>query len=336
MRTHYLATWILVATAAGCSMPGFGGKSYRTAQHGQPNQNAIARSAPPVKQASFTEKVTGMIPGMSGKKQKMPSAGKPNHQNDPISLGFQSGAPSHELYLSMAKLSDQGGNVPHARAMYNKALSMAPNDRDALLGLARLEDREGRFDVAVRIYQHAASMYPRDAKVLNDLALCHARQGQLVPSLQLLDRVVHLEPKKALYRNNIAKVLVEMNRVDDAVNHLTAVHPPGVAQYNMGVLLNQRGRQQEAIRFLTAATHIDPQLQPAAAMLAQLRGPAPNSVANDGVLPTPMMRTAAATGPGMTYPSTGMTARRPLPVSFPAETARVPVANSPSQLPPVK
>ena len=338
MRKHWLATWMLVAAATGCAMPGMGGSAYRTAQQDRPQQQIMAKKAPPVKQASFTEQLTGMIPGMSSKKPEAQLVKAPaNHQNDPISLGFGKQKPTPDLFLSMAKLSDQAGNVQHARSMYQRALSMEPNNRDALLGLARLEDREGRFNIAVQIYRRTASMYPQDAQVLNDLALCHARQGQLVPSLQLLDRVVHLKPEKALYRNNIAKVLVEMNRVEDAVTHLAVVHPPAVAQYNMAVLLQQRGRNAEAVRFLTAATHIDPRFQAARNLLVQLQGSAPSQLANDGVLPTPMARTASASSAhGTPYPSTGMTSQRPLPVAFPAESAQVPAGTSPALLPPVR
>ena len=127
-----------------------------------------------------------------------------------------------------------------------------------------------------------------------------------------------------------------MNREDDALSQLSAVHPPAVAQYNIGILSHQCGQTDNAIRFLTAATHIDPQLQAAGEMLRQLQVSAPNQIANDGILPTPMARTASAAVPGAPYPSTGMTSRRPLPVSFPSETAQVPAGNSPMLLPPVR
>lgn len=322
-------------------MPGFPGMPWQTAQQSRPQPQRQLAAQPAPQGPSFPQKLTGMIPGMPGAPTATPdpAAPKTNPQTDPIALGYPSGPPTAELYLSMAQMSDQKGNTEHARSMYQRALSIEPKNLNALLGLARLEDRADRFQAAVGVYRQAMRMHPQNAKVLNDLALCHARNGELAPALQLLDRATRLQPAKALYRNNIAKVLIETNRIDEAVSHLAAVHPPAIAQYNMGVMLDERGRTAEAIRFLTAATHIDSKLKPAHAMLSKLQGTAATPRPDDGILPTPMTAPAtatASTSPGSPYPSTGMTSQRPLPVAFPSTASRVPMGSSPTSLPPVQ
>ncbi len=168
-------------------------------------------------------------------------------------------------------MSDQGGNVAHARAMYQKALSIDSKNLDAELGLARLEDREGNLQVALQTYQQAVKEHPEDARPLNDLALCHARCGQMQSSLQLLDQAVRMNPDKQLYRNNIAKVLIELNQTDAAVSHMSAVYEPAVANYNMAVLLQERGRSAEAVPF-SAASAAKPQMTEANNLLASLTG----------------------------------------------------------------
>ena len=338
MKLQSLTSWALVVAVAGCAMPGIPGVPYRMA--GQPRESSqVARKAPPAKAAgtSWTEKFTAMIPGSksSASKQAKPAA-TPDRRNDPISLDFPSGPPTSELFLSMAHLSDRGGNVAHARSMYRQALSLQSDNLEALLGLARLEDREGRLDEALKLYQQAAAAHPQNAKALNDLGLCYARSGQFPASIRSLDQAVRLQPEKALYRNNIAKVLTQVDRVDEAVAHLSKVHQPAIAHYNMGVLLEQRGKTVQAIHFLTAASHIDPQLQPAHALLAELRGGAPGPAANDGVLPTPMAPASygqsMAVGPR--YSSTTTSPQQAQP--FPAETAQVPQGYSPVTLPPIR
>ncbi len=330
--------WTLIA-ATGCAMPKIPGLPLRwSPKTQQSNQMAAAKAPAAGQNPSFTQRVTSFlhIPGAKSPQSNAAAQAtrqKAQQKHDPISLGFASGPPTPELYLSMAEISDRGSNADHARSMYQRALSMEPNNLDALLGLARLEDREGRMDVALKVYQQAVAAHPQDAKALNDLALCHARNGQLPASLQLLDQAIRLQPDKALYRNNIAKVLVEMNRVDEAKSHLSAVHPPAIADYNMGVLLQQRGRTQEAILFLTAATHIDPQLQAARKLLVELQGNTSVLASNDSVLPTPLAQDYFLTG---TVPTGNQTAQRPQPQSFPAETAQVPLGHSPMSLPPVR
>jgi Tfp pilus assembly protein PilF len=194
--------------------------------------------------------------------------------HDPIALG-NNVAPSAGLLTHLAGISCASGNVPQARAMYQKALSMEPKNLDALLGAARMEDREGRMDVAVMLYERAAAAYPNNPTVMNDLGLCLARQGDLPAAEQALARAVQLVPAKPLYRNNIAKVQVEMNRLDAAMNNLAAIAPPAVVNYNMGALLCQRGRPAEAEQFLAAAIAVDPRMEPARMLLAELGAGAP-------------------------------------------------------------
>ncbi|NOY42019.1 MAG: tetratricopeptide repeat protein [Planctomycetes bacterium] len=340
MRSYWYFFLTYVAVTTGCTSGGFpGGSTVAQQSFRQQAPMASMQTAGP-KTPGFTQRVassiSSVIPGM-GTKAETPEP--PSTKLDPISLGFASGPPNAELYMSMAELSDRGGNADHARSMYQKSLSIEPNHRDALLGLARLEDRQGRMNDALRIYQQAAVAHPRDAKVLNDLALCYARTGQFAASAELLNQASLIQPQKKLYRNNFAKVLIEMNRVDEAISQLAVVHPPAIVQYNVGVLLNERGRTGEAVRFLTAATHIDPQLQAASTLLAQISGSAnqlaqtPNPAANDNILPTPMMpATQTATLP---YPTTNAPAQ-PAYQAMPAETAQVPVSEMPVLLPPVR
>ncbi len=349
MRKQWWTVGALIA-AAGCAGTGFPGTQHFAQNSGPQNlgqQSQLAASLPQgpaaTQNASWTQRITSkFVPGSAPQptqQNQTAAAAQANRQKlDPISLGFAAGPPNAELYLSMAQLSDRGGNTQHARTMYQRTIAMEPDNLDALLGLARLEDRQGNLDEALKIYHQAAMAHSENAMALNDLALCFARKGNLNASLQLLDQAVRLQPQKPLYRNNIAKVLTELKRIDDAVSHLAAVHPPAIAQYNMGVLLHQRNRTEEAVRFLTAATHIDPQLQPAKDLLAEVSGGSTTLAANDPVLPTPMQQPgyAPASGAQTPYPSTGITSNRPLPQSMPGETAQVPVGNSPVLLPPVR
>lgn len=256
MRSFWIWNLTLLISATGCAMPGT-------------QKNALQ---PPAQQTSWTDKMTAPFAALAPKKK--PEAGNSANSKvvDPISLAVDTGPPSPALYVSMAQLSDQGGNSSHARAMYQRALATDQKNLDAMLGLARLEDREGNLQVAVQHYQQAVNTYPEDARPLNDLGLCYARSGQMQASLECLDRAVRLKPDKQLYRNNIAKVLIELNQFDTAVAHLGAVYEPAVANYNMAALLNERDRGDEAIPFLQRALAAKPQMTEATTLLANLTG----------------------------------------------------------------
>lgn len=331
MRKHWIWSCLLSASVVGCATGGFPGTGDPLAQQRQADLDAMRYGAAPRPQQSWTQKVTGVFGGNSNQPSG-PNAQASQLQNDPVSLGFASGPPNADLYLSMAKMSDHGGNTPHARSMYHRALTIQPDHLDGMLALARLEDREGQLDAALHYYKQAVHYHPQSAKALNDLSLCFARRGQVAEALPPLEQAIRLEPSKQLYRNNIAKVLIELNQLESASQHLSAVHPPAIAQYNMGVLLHQRNRDQEAISYLTAATQLDPSLTAAGTLLAQLSAggsqlaqgaPTPNN----SVLPTPGTPT---------YPSRGTLSASPSYQTVPAETANMPVGYSPNLQAPVR
>jgi tetratricopeptide (TPR) repeat protein len=248
--------------------------------------------------------------------------------------------PSPQLYTAMAEMSQRAGNADQARSLYQKALALDPNDMNALLGAAHMEDRLGRLDVALPLYQRAVNVSPTNAGAINDLALCQARKGDLASAHRALEKAVLLQPQNALYRNNIAKVMVEMNWTDQALGQLSAIHPPAIAHYNMGVLLTERGRRDEAMRFLHTAAAIDPSLAPAKQLLAELGVPPTTPAGEQPVLQT------ARLAPGMAAPvdhsilptpqtgTAGLASTEPWPsnsVVVPAGTPGQPVS-----LPPVE
>jgi Tfp pilus assembly protein PilF len=202
---------------------------------------------------------------------------------DTISLQTPVGPPSPELLISMAQMSERQGNIDQARTQYKQALAMWPSNIDVLRAAARMEDRLGKLEWAEYLYQKAAASNPRNASALNDLGLCLARRGRLEQSVQTIEQAIHLQPDKALYRNNAATVLVELRQDRRALAHLTAVHSPAEANYNMGQLLVQRGRAVEAEAYFVAALQQAPQMREAQVALARCRGgidrPAPVATA---------------------------------------------------------
>jgi len=343
VRKHWMLGWLLSALslggALGCAGLSFPGNRGQFAGHPQAEQLAALQNYG-TPQPSWTQKVTGVFTGKSANQPVGPGKPASRSELDPIALGFASGPPNAELYLAMAKMSDQGGNSAHARSMYQRALTIEPNNLDGMLALARLEDRTGELDAALHYYQQAVQMHPQSAKAHNDLSLCYARRGQVTEALAPLEQAIRLQPSKQLYRNNIAKVLIEQNQMNGALQHLAAVHPPAIAQYNMGVLLHQRGRGQEAVQYLAAATQTDPSLALAQTLLSELTGGVQqfaqsnavqaSSAANGHVLPTPR------TAPGQPYPSTSAFSASPAFQTVPAQTARAPFGSSPVLMPPVR
>lgn len=300
MRKIWFANCIVAVAALGCSSTkspnAAGGLSSTGGPPGAPG--AVVTAEPTGWTDKFVASVKDYTPDVFGSKKPLKAAPVPSTETP-----FDPKTATPELHVALAQVAHRSGQIDQARMHYQRALTMDPKHLDALLGAARMEDREGRLDVAQMLYQRAANAHPKSATAQNDLALCFARRGDLPTAAKILDQAVRIEPRKALYRNNAAKVLVEMNQVKPAMDHLVAVHTPAVANYNMAVLLNERGRGDEAIPFLWQAISLDSTIQPAHEMLAELTAPmmrqGEHSIvaqqpsittpanANDSILPTP-------------------------------------------------
>jgi len=199
-----------------------------------------------------------LIPSPSGK-----------NASDPISLSTKAD-PSPELYLSMATVTEESGNLAGARKHYQQALELAPERVDVILQYARFRDRHGELTEATELYRQAARSNPDEPSVFNDLGLCLARQNLLPQSLSALERAVQLAPERRLYRNNIATVLVEQGNVDAAFGHLKAVHEEAVAYYNLGYLMLKKGEPKAASRLFAEALAKNPSLVEARIWLRKL------------------------------------------------------------------
>jgi hypothetical protein len=214
-----------------------------------------------------------------------------------------------ELYVATAAIYEKAGRFEEATDQYEKALKVSPNHLVTMLSYAHMLDRQGRLEQASQIYVAAVKTHPKEAAAHNDLGLCYARRNMPAEAIQSLTKATELMPNRELYRNNLASVLVEQNKSDEALAQLKAVHGESVAHYNLGYLLQQRGREQLAASHFQRAAMLDPSLVAARQWADQImaRGANPQPIvaagpANAGSLqvasvPAPTQRAASYNTP---------------------------------------
>jgi len=195
--------------------------------------------------------------------------------DDPTSLASKPGKVGPDVYVARGRLYENQNKPAEAIAQYQQALSIAPNNLEATVSLARLYDRRGDSAKAVEIYHKALKAHPKSALVHNDLGLCHARQKQFQRATESLNKAIALQPGNPKYRNNMATVMVELGRTDEAYKQLAAVNSEAVAHFNLAYLLDQKGQSGPAVQQLQLAIAKDATLAPAQEMLAQLTGQQP-------------------------------------------------------------
>ncbi len=182
-------------------------------------------------------------------------------QTPPSDLPYQvseSGPSSRQLHIEWGRQLERAGDAHGGSAHFKKVLALEPKNLDALLGIAHLMDRQGQFQHAVHYYEIATRDHPQVPAAFNDLGLCLARMNQLEQAVGPLSQAVALDPQRKLYRNNIGTVLVELGRVDEALEHMLAVHGAAISHYNVGFLLQRRGQPRIAAEHFALAAAISP------------------------------------------------------------------------------
>lgn len=189
---------------------------------------------------------------------------------DPISLSVPA-KQSPELHLAVARMAEQSGDLARAEHHYRAALELSPNHIETLMAYAHMLDRQNKLRQAHEYYLMTVRAHPDNARAHNDLGICCARQGRLDEAVEALEKAIRLAPDRAVYRNNLATILVQRKRLDEAFVHLSAVHPPAVAYYNLGYLLQKSGDKRGAIRLFQEALAIDSSFAQARVWLDHLR-----------------------------------------------------------------
>ncbi len=198
-----------------------------------------------------------------------------------MSLSTKTPKIGSDLHLHAARLYESQNNLEQAVAQYQQALAIAPEDPVVLVSMARLYDRHNDWSQAETLYVRASEADAGNATILNDLALCYARQKKFDQAVGTLTRAIEFEPNNSRYRNNIASVLVEAGNVEQALHHLSAVHQPPAANYNLGYMLSSKGTGEQAEFFFHRALELDPSFAAAREMLDSLR-PAVRSADSNG------------------------------------------------------
>ncbi len=289
----------------------------------QPEPSTASKVSSSVK-SGFSKVTNALIPKASVKKAA-----------DPISLSVPA-KESAEFNVAVARMAEQSENTAKAEYHYRKAIQLDATYLDALMGYAHMLDRQGKLAQAAEHYRMAINAVPNNPTAHNDLGICYARQGRLDEAVASLEKAIQLQPKQARYRNNLATILVQANQPEKAFTHLCAVHPRGVACYNLGYLMQKAGNQEKAVQLFEQALALDPSLTQARVWLTSLR-PAV-AAKKPGTQPVREPQAVARRGSPMSQGGTASPVTVPSAAPMPPSTnlaplPQIPVA-APSQTPP--
>ena len=157
---------------------------------------------------------------------------------------------SPELWIGLAELQHNEGNIEEAVEAIKQAISLRPNDLTGYGALVELQEKTNDLVAAIEIYEKLIEKSPDSAALYFQLGINLTRIGDNGSAKEALLRVLELEPRVTRARFLLALVYFELNDFSNCETQLRAYlrerpEDTTASEYLAGTLY-RTGRQQEA------------------------------------------------------------------------------------------
>lgn len=145
----------------------------------------------------------------------------------------------------------QAGRLAEAEATYRQVLSVSPDHVDSLHLLGVAATQSGRHDEAIGLIGRAIALKATPAPQFHsNIGLAYRSLGARAQAIEHFQRAVALKPDYVEAHNNLAAVLIDENRLEEAEHHCrqaVALRPGTVStHFALGLVLQKQERWSEA------------------------------------------------------------------------------------------
>lgn len=186
-------------------------------------------------------------------------------------------SPSDELkdpermHEAHAKLSEQNGDYNTARTSYETALELNEQSYEAVLGLARLDLLGGKLPEAERNFLKAFELAPTNQQVIEAVGQFYLTQDRFQESAQYLQRGLDLAPGNRRLHYRMGLALARQGNVAQSEPHFIQAVGEAESDYNIGLILYERGELGPAVHRFQQAVLKKPTLAQAQHWLDTVR-----------------------------------------------------------------
>jgi tetratricopeptide (TPR) repeat protein len=175
-----------------------------------------------------------------------------------------------ETFIAAGRLHESLGRPEEAIEQYRLALKEDPRNIKALNRLGLIFNRLGKFRDALELQSRAVILAPTEAHLWNNRAFSYILQRKWTLAEADLEKALVLSPNFCRARVNLAMVLAQQGRFDEAFGRFCQALPQSDAYYNMGLMFQSKGKTAEAAWAFRNALEMDPKLSAAAKRLAKM------------------------------------------------------------------
>jgi serine/threonine protein kinase/Flp pilus assembly protein TadD len=188
------------------------------------------------------------------------------------------------VHVTLAMLYTQTGQNDLAAQEISDALKLDSRNAEAYSAQAELLYRQGRTKDVEPTFQKSVELDPANWRLANEFGNYYVRAGKYGLAAEQFQKAVSLTPDNARALSNLAVSYWRQNRLAEArasLEQSIQLEPSVLAYYNLGHVLEDAGRYQEAAQNFQKAIEQDPSYYPAwgdlAAMYARM-GEAPAKI----------------------------------------------------------
>ena len=167
-----------------------------------------------------------------------------------------------EYLLALGTALQRLGRFDEACNVFDKAVQLEPDNRQAWKSLASGLSDSGRDDVALLAYRHALELNPDDGDAAYQCGNLLLKLGRMEEALVQFNRSNELNPDHALVLERRGHVLHSLQRYDDALSdhqRAYALNPANPnAGNNIGAALQSLHRHDEALAWFDIAIGLKP------------------------------------------------------------------------------
>lgn len=176
-----------------------------------------------------------------------------------------------KLHLTFAQLSEQNGDFKTARTSYETAFEENQMSFDAVLGLARLDLLSGRTPEAERNFLKAFELAPTNQQVIEAVGQFYLTQDRHTEAVQYLQRGLELAPGNRRLHYRMGLAMARQGNIAQAEPHFIQAVGEAESDYNIGLILYERGELGPAVNRFQQAVLKKPTLAQAQHWLDTVR-----------------------------------------------------------------
>ena len=160
--------------------------------------------------------------------------------------------------------SDRAANIPEFVPLPSDAIAKIDEkflDAYSFLRAGMANERTGNYPGAVRLYERGLSVEPENVELLNALGFSLFQQGKSEEAVVALEKAIAADPKHAKAHNNLALASVDLGEFELAEAYYReslAIEPHPAIYNDLGFVLESQGLPEDAEDLYRKALTLDP------------------------------------------------------------------------------